>query len=474
MEEVLKRVRNGEAVIILAKEYKIALRRIYKQMEENGILKPKVVIDLIKEGKSNEQIKEMSKWTIEGINKQREKLRIEEQNREQRRRQEQKSNRKTMQDFIGKSEERKIRNLVATGIEVLEIADQLECSSATIKNMKFYLGMYNKMQIINLMNSYSDDEISEMTQVDKQVIAGIRREKGEKREGKIRRGDWITQQTIGEIRRLCAIGATTEEMQLHFGCDKAVINFQREKWGIYSQRQILGLLERKDVEEVSKIVQIDATIIEESIQAKIQEEQEFRILLARETSYEQIAKQLGYKSERAIFYRKNSLGALTGVEIIELLQSGVSIDKVAEMARVPQDIIEGIQEEKGKKQSERKVRKTLKELREINQKLSRTGKVHQKRKNAIISRCEALMDNHKEILSEADYSFIIYLYIKIGMQKTAIKMAKEYLNVEAESLEEVRTKIYEVLGIKNRINSTIVMLQPDVIMGVREETDNSR
>lgn len=294
--------RDGEETKKIMAETGLTEMAVKWMRKKEGIMSRVQVRELIIAQKSNEEIQEQSKWTIEAI----ERMRNEMEERVQRR----KADRKERSDrrnamlkeqrqgrMEAKREEKRandqtLRIALAQGLPIEEIAALLGYQYPhTVSVKKSQKGILGRQQIIALLPEKSDEELVEITEInDISIIRKIRQEEmpkleqakidaeriqkeqaeKERKRNEAKKAEETRNQTF---RIALAQGKTGAEIAVLIGLKNAgSVKQKKHDMKALSRRQIIALLPEKSDEELVEITGInDISIIRQIRQEEMPE-----------------------------------------------------------------------------------------------------------------------------------------------------------------------------------------------------------
>lgn len=403
--------------------------------------------------------------------------------------------------------EREIRNLIAQNLTQVEISLTLDIDVATLKCIKSNLGVYSRIQIIKLLEIKDNEEIANITKVDLEVIAQIREEEKEKMTQKKQEEERKMQDNLAKkeakqqreenLRIAFAEGKTYFQIMHEFNyASIGSVSGTKTAKGILGKREIVSLINNNQTsEQIAEVAQIPIEVIIK-IREKVKEEEErckelnrkkekvrklkkeissvkqkqLRLLLAEGKTDAQIAEELHYKSKRSIERLKQYYNILSRRQISDLMDSDKTNEQIAQIAHIPMELVIEIREEKhGINQALKKDCKTS--LDQLNQRIKtlKEGNASKKTQEGIEKQISKILRNYQSFLTEVDYSFIAYVYLKIGMRAQCQEIAQNYLSIENFSIEEIIRKIDGVLESERfRRETPIVLITPDSYKGIEE------
>lgn len=381
------------------------------------------------------------------------------------------------------NEEKGIRTLVALGRSNTEIGIRYHYHELSIRNIKFSFGMYSRIQINNLLDLYSDEEIASIADINFLTVKQIREEEQGKNKN---RNKSKTENIVheSEIRNLVAQNVTLEEIALIVHFEVVTLKDIKSKLGVYSSIQIIRLLEIRDEEEVAKITKVDLDIIaqiKEKVQnkhkeeemkiqqggmkrnAKQQREQKLRIAFAKGESYTQIQMEFNYASVKSVAAIKSTKNIFSRRQICDLMNSDKTNEQVAQIVQIPIELVMEIREEKHKESQELK-KACETELERLNKRIKAIKKenISRKTQQSIDVKITKILNGYQGCLTEVDYAFIAYAYLRIGMRHQCQEVAEKYLKIENYSMEEVVNRIEGIIEAERfRREKPIILIAPN-------------
>lgn len=403
--------------------------------------------------------------------------------------------------------EREIRNLIAQNVTLEDIALMLDVDVGTIKYIKAQLGIYSRIQIAKLLEIKDDEEIANITKVDLDVVAKIREEEKEKGVQKKQEEERKSQDKLAKkeekqqreenLRIAFAEGKPYSQImhEFNYASIRSVSGTKTAK-GILGKREIVSLINNNHTsEQIAEVAQIPIEVIIK-IREKVKEEEErfkelnrkkekvrklkkeissvkqkqLRLFLAEGKTHAQIAEELHYKSKRSIERLKQYYNILGRRQISDLMDSDKTNEQIAQIAQIPMKLVIEIREEKHRiNQALKKDCKTS--LEQLNQRIKtlKEGNVSRKTQEGIEKQISKVLRNYQSFLTEVDYSFIAYVYLKIGMKEQCQEIAQNYLSIENFSMEEIIRKIDRILEAERfRKETSIVLITPDRYKEIEE------
>lgn len=250
-KKIIERAMNGENTTLIAKDLEVSKGFVFSTMKENGIMTRRKVVSLIKEGYSNEEIQEKSKWNIGAINN----LRYELANKKEK-------------------DEDEFRILLAKGVGYDEIARRLGYTSKnSIETKRSRLNVLNREEIIELFDANLDDtEIAARAKIeDVKVITEIREEEmaRRKQEAKERQEEMERNARIAkerekakaereqQFRIAIAKGVSVKEVASQFDFTINTVYTKKSVMGLLDRKAIIALLPYKTDEEIAEDAGID-------------------------------------------------------------------------------------------------------------------------------------------------------------------------------------------------------------------------
>ncbi len=379
--------------------------------------------------------------------------------------------------------EKGIRTLVALGCSNTEIGIRYHYHELSMRNIKFSFGIYSRIQINNLLDLYSNEEIASIADISFLTVKQIREE--EQRKNKSRnRNNTGNIKYESEIRNLVAQNVPLEDISLRLGFEVGTLRYMKSKLGTYSRIQIIRLLEIKDEEEVANITKVDLDIIaqirkeqkdleqkrecimQEELakeREKQQKEQKLRIAFAKGESYTQIQMQFNYASVKSVAAIKSTKNIFSRRQICDLMNSDKTNEQIAQIVQIPIELVIEIREEKHKENQELK-KACETELERLNKRIKaiKEENISRKTQQSIDIKITKILNGYQGCLTEVDYAFIAYAYLRVGMRHQCQEVAEKYLKIENYSIEEVVKRIEGIIEAERlRREKPIILIAPN-------------